>query len=110
MVKYVFLCGAILLEVMATLMLPLTQNFSKLLPTLALAGLYILSFYLLTFALKYIPLSIVYATWSGVGIFLVALLSYGFFGEVLRWQALVGLVFIVIGVTMVNYFSDPTSY
>jgi multidrug transporter EmrE-like cation transporter len=44
-----------------------------------------------------------------VGIFLVALLSYGFFGEVLRWQALVGLVFIVIGVTMVNYFSDPTS-
>lgn len=58
----------------------------------------------------YIPLSIVYATWSGVGIFLVALLSYGFFGEVLRWQALVGLVFIVIGVTMVNYFSNPTSY
>ena len=68
MVKYVFLCGAILLEVMATLMLPLTQNFSKLLPTLALAGLYILSFYLLTFALKYISHYLLYmplgAVWA----------------------------------------------
>lgn len=110
MVAYGILVVAILLEVMATLMLPLTENFSKLFPTLALACLYIISFYLLTFVIKQIPLSIVYASWSGVGIFLVALISYEFFGDVLRWQAVVGLVFIVIGVVLVNYFSTPSNY
>lgn len=85
MVAYGILVVAILLEVMATLMLPLTENFSKLCPTLVLACLYIISFCLLTFVIKQIPLSIVYASWSGVGIFLVALMSYELFGDTLRW-------------------------
>jgi hypothetical protein len=40
--------GAIILEVAGTLMLPLTQNFSKPIPTVALAVLLTTSFYLLT--------------------------------------------------------------
>ena len=78
MAKYLFLIGAIVLEVAGTMMLPLTNNFSKLLPTVALGIFYLGSFYLLTFAMKLIPLSVVYATWSGVGVFLVAVLSYFF--------------------------------
>ena len=72
MTKYLFLVGAVILEVPGTMLLPLTNNFSKLLPTLALGVFYLGSFYLLTFAIKLIPLSIVYGTWSGVGVFLVA--------------------------------------
>ena len=104
MTKYLFLIGAILLEVAGTMMLPLTNNFSKLLPTLALGIFYFGSFYLLTFAIKFIPLSIVYATWSGIGVFLVAILSYFFYGDVLRWPAILGLCFIVTGVMLVNLF------
>ena len=104
MTKYLFLIGAILLEVAGTMMLPLTNNFSKLLPTLALGIFYFGSFYLLTFAIKFIPLSIVYATWSGIGVFLVAVLSYFFYGDVLRWPAMLGLCFIVTGVMLVNLF------
>jgi small multidrug resistance pump len=102
--KYLFLMGAIVLEVAGTMMLPLTNNFSKLLPTLALGIFYFGSFYLLTFAIKFIPLSIVYATWSGIGVFLVAILSYFFYGDVLRWPAILGLCFIVTGVMLVNLF------
>jgi small multidrug resistance pump len=102
--KYLFLIGAILLEVAGTMMLPLTNNFSKLLPTVALGIFYLGSFYLLTFAVKFIPLSIVYATWSGIGFFLVAMLSYFFYGDVLRWPAILGLCFIVTGVMLVNLF------
>ncbi|MDG1749798.1 MAG: SMR family transporter, partial [Porticoccaceae bacterium] len=63
MTKYLFLVGAIVLEVAGTMMLPLTNNFSKLFPTIALGVFYLGSFYLLTFAIKLIPLSVVYATW-----------------------------------------------
>ena len=104
MAKYLFLIGAIVLEVAGTMMLPLTNNFSKLLPTVALGVFYLGSFYLLTFAMKLIPLSVVYATWSGVGVFLVAVLSYFFYGDVLKWPAIVGLYFIVAGVMLVNLF------
>jgi small multidrug resistance pump len=104
MAKYLFLIGAIVLEVAGTMMLPLTNNFSKLLPTVALGIFYLGSFYLLTFAMKLIPLSVVYATWSGVGVFLVAVLSYFFYGDVLKWPAIVGLYFIVAGVMLVNLF------
>jgi len=104
MAKYLFLIGAIVLEVAGTMMLPLTNNFSKLLPTVALGIFYLGSFYLLTFAVKFIPLSIVYATWSGIGFFLVAMLSYFFYGDVLRWPAILGLCFIVTGVMLVNLF------
>jgi small multidrug resistance pump len=102
--KYLFLIGAIILEVVGTMILPLTNNFSKLLPTLALGFSYLGSFYLLTFAIKVIPLSIVYATWSGVGVSLVAILSYFFYGDVLKWPAILGLCFIIMGVMLVNLF------
>ena len=104
MTKYLFLIGAILLEVAGMMMLPLTNNFSKLLPTLALGFFYLGSFYLLTFAIKLISLPVVYATWSGVGVFLVAILSYFFYGDVLKWPAILGLCFIVTGVMLVNLF------
>ena len=104
MTNYLFLIGAIFLEVAGTMMLPLTNNFTKLLPTVALGIFYLGSFYLLTFAIKVIPLSVVYSTWSGIGVFLVAVLSYFFYGDVLKWPAILGLCFIVVGVMLVNLF------
>ena len=104
MTKYLFLIGAIILEVLETMILPLTNNFSKLLPTLALGLFYLGSFYLLTFAVKFIPLPIVYAIWSGIGVSLVAILSYFFYGDVLKWPAILGLCFIIMGVMLVNLF------
>lgn len=102
--KYLFLIGAIVLEVAGTMMLPLTNNFSKLLPTLALGLFYLGSFYLLTFAVKFIPLPIVYAIWSGIGVSLVAILSYFFYGDALKWPAILGLCLIIMGVMLVNLF------
>ena len=76
MVKtYIFLFGAILCEVAGTMLLPVSQNFTKLIPTIFLAIFYLSAFYLLTFVVNKLPLAIVYATWSGLGIFTVALLG-----------------------------------
>ncbi len=102
---YIFLIGAIFCEVAGTMLLPASQNFTKFVPTLALAIFYLSAFYLLTFVVNKMPLAIVYASWSGLGIFTIALLGYIFFKQTLAWQAILGLFLIVIGVILVNSYT-----
>ena len=103
---YLFLFGAVLCEVAGTMLLPATQNFTRLVPTSILAVCYLLAFYLLTFVVNKLPIAIVYATWSGLGIFTIAILGYIFFKQNLSWQAVLGLFFIVLGVILVNSYSS----
>ena len=103
---YLFLFGAIFCEVAGTMLLPATQNFTRLIPTSILAICYLSAFYLLTFVVNKLPIAIVYATWSGLGIFTIAILGYIFFKQNLSWQAVLGLFFIVLGVILVNSFSS----
>jgi len=102
---YLILIVAIFFEVGGTMLLPVSQNFTKIVPTITLAIFYLLSFYLMTFVVDKIPIAIVYATWSGLGVFTVAILGYAFFKQSLSWQAVLGLFFIVFGVFLVNAFN-----
>jgi small multidrug resistance pump len=92
-------------EVLGTVLLPATQNFTKLLPTAFVGVFYVFSFYLLTFTLKEIPIHIVYATWSGLGIFSISLISVIFFKQTMPWQVSFGLFLIITGVVLVNFYS-----
>ena len=69
------LFAAIAFEVLGTMLLPASQNFSKLLPTTIL---------LISYGL--------------------ALLSAIFYKQTLNWQTISGLFLIVIGVTIVNIY------
>ena len=101
---YLFLIGAILCEVAGTMLLPVSQNFTKLIPTTLLTIFYLTAFYLLTFVINKLPIAILYATWSGLRIFTIAILGYIFFKQTLAWQAIIGLFFIIIGVILVNSY------
>ncbi len=103
---YLFLVGAIFFEVAGTMLLPVSQNFTKLIPTFLLTIFYLTAFYLLTFVVNKLPIAIVYATWSGLGIFTIAILGYIFFKQTLSWQSVLGLFLIVIGVILVNSYSS----
>ena len=103
---YFFMLIAIFCEVTGTLLLPSTQNFTKFIPTSIAAFCYLTALYCLTHVLHKIPIAIVYATWSGLGIFTIAIFGYIFFKQNLSWQAILGLFFIVIGVVLVNSFSS----
>ncbi len=103
--SYIYLAIAISCEVIGTMLLPASQNFTKMIPTITLSILYILAFYFLTYSLKSIPIAIVYATWSGLGIFSISILSYFIYGQTLQWQSMMGLFLIVIGVVIINIFS-----
>ena len=102
---YAILLVAIFCEVAGTMLLPVSNNFTRVLPTVCLASFYLTSFYLMTFVMDKIPIAIVYATWSGLGVFTIAILGYFFFKQTLAWQAIVGLFLIVLGVILVNSFA-----
>ena len=106
---YIFMFFAILLEVTGTMLLPASQNFTKVAPTVTLGVCYMASFYLLTFAVRTIPLPIVYATWSGLGIFTVAIASIVILKQTLSLPVIFGLFLIVIGVVLVNLYGPTHS-
>ena len=102
--SYVYLIGAILCEVTGTMLLPISKNFTRPLISITLVIAYVMAFYLLTFALKEIPLAIAYATWAGMGIFLITVLGYFFYSESLQWQTVLGLALIAVGIAIVNAY------
>ena len=103
---YLFLFGAIFCEVAGTMLLPVIQNFTKFIPTTIMAVCYLSALYFLTHVLDKIPIAVVYATWSGLGIFTIAIFGYVFFKQSLSWQVILGLFFIIVGVVLVNSFSS----
>ena len=67
MIKTYLILIAIFCEVGGTMLLPVSQNFTKNYSNQHLQFFIYLSFYLLTFVVDKIPIAIVYATWSGLG-------------------------------------------
>lgn len=105
MKSYLILALAILFEVIGTSFLKKTQEFTKLVPTLIFIVSLSVSFYLLSVALKGIPLGIAYAIWSAVGIVLISSVGYFVYGQRLDFPAILGISLIVIGVVIINLFS-----
>ena len=101
---YLALILAILFEVTGTMLLPITKEFSKLIPTSLVLIFYSVSFYFLSVAVVKLPLTIVYASWAGLGVVSVAILSYYFYKQPLNLITIIGLLMIVFGVVLVNVF------
>jgi len=110
MKNYFFLAGAILCETLATSFLKKTDQFTKPLPTIIFVISMVTSFYLLSHALKGIPIGIAYAIWSGVGIVLISAIGYFVYKQTLDLPAIIGLLFIIVGVIIINMFSNSAAH
>ena len=102
---YVYLAIAIVAEVIGTTFLRASDGFTNPLPSLATAVGYGFSFYFMAQAIRSLPTGIVYATWSGVGILLIAAIAWVFQGQKLDAPAIIGMALIVAGVVTMNAFS-----
>jgi small multidrug resistance pump len=105
MQQWVFLSIAIVSEVVATSALKASEGFTRLWPSVIVTVGYASAFYFLSLTLKTIPIGVAYAIWSGVGVALIALIAWLFFGQVLDTPALIGLALIIAGVVVLNVFS-----
>ena len=103
--NWLFLIMAIISESIATNSLKATNGFTNIVPSIiALAGYGSVLFFL-SLAIRTIPVGVAYATWSGVGIILIALVSWGYHKQTLDVPAIIGIGFIIAGVVIMNVFS-----
>jgi small multidrug resistance pump len=103
--QYLYLGLAILFEVIGSSFIKASNGFSKLAPTIVVAIAYLICFYFLSLTLKTIPLGTAYAIWGGLGIILTALVSVFVFKQSIDIPAIIGIILIVGGVFVINFFS-----
>ncbi|WP_195570618.1 DMT family transporter [Paenibacillus sp. 1001270B_150601_E10] len=97
-----YLTLAIIFEAFGTTMLKLSNGFTVLGPSLGVALGFLVSFTSLSFALKTIPLSTAYATWSGVGTALSVVIGIIAFGETIHVFKVLAIMLVIIGIVILN--------
>lgn len=107
---WAYLLLAIVAEVIGTLALKASEGFTKPIPSLIVFISYAAAFYFLSLTLKTVPVGIIYAVWSGVGIVLISLLGWILFKQQLDWPALVGIGLIMAGVAVINLMSNAVHH
>jgi small multidrug resistance pump len=110
MLNYAYLAISIIAEVVATSALKASEGFARLWPSATVVIGYAISFYFLSLTLKVLPVGIVYAIWSGVGIVLISAIGWVLYGQKLDAAALAGMCLIVAGVLIVNLLSRSTGH
>ena len=106
---YLFLAGAIVLGNASNGFLKSTEGFTKLAPTLFSICTIILCIFFLSKAMIVIPVSFSYATYGGLTITAVTILSAFKYNQVPNTYSIIGISLIIIGVVMVNYFGKINS-
>lgn len=82
-----------------------TEGFTKLTPSLLTVAAMALSFFLLSTAMKVIPVGTAYAVWTGIGAVGVAILGMILFGEsrdILRIFCLLLIVSGILGLKLIS--------
>lgn len=101
---YVYLTAAIILELCGTTCMKLSDGFGNKLFAAGTLTFYGGCFYFFALSLKTIRLNIAYATWGGLGIVLAAVVAKIFFHETISTPGLIGIILIVVGVVLCNFF------
>ena len=109
-VHYIYLIVAVAAETIGTTALQASNQFTRVGPTILVVLAYAIAFYFLGVALKYIPVGIAYALWSGLGIVLIALIGFAVFGQTLDLPAVLGLAMIIGGIVVIQLFSKSATH
>lgn len=104
---WVLLAIAIAAEVAGTMSLRASDGFKRVVPVVIVIVGYGVSFVLLAQVLKRLPIGVVYAIWSAVGISAIAILGKVVWNDPLPPLAIAGLALIVIGIVVLKVAVGP---
>ncbi|MGN8020396.1 SMR family transporter [Phyllobacterium sp. 22229] len=102
---YVVLALSVLGEVIGTTALAQSVTLTRIVPAVIAILSYVVAFWLLSKPLKVLNVGVVYAIWSGTGIILISATNWLVFDQRLDSASVIGMVFILVGVLIVNLFS-----
>ena len=98
MLYWFYLLLAIVLEVMGTASMKLSEGFTKTLPSVLMFVFYLASLTALNFALKKFDVSMAYAIWSGLGTALITVIGFYLFKESMSPMKIISIGLIILGV------------
>ena len=96
---------AIVAEVIGTTALKASNEFTRLWPSLIVVVGYGTAFYFMAVSMRVLPVGIMYAIWSGMGIVLVSIIGWVIYRQVLDVPAKIGMGLIIAGAIVINVFS-----
>ncbi len=99
---YLLLFVAIVTEVTGTISLKLSEGMTRLAPAAVVVVCYGAAFFLMSVTLRTLPVGLVYAIWSGIGIAGVKAIGVAFFREPLDLPAVAGTALIIIGIVVLH--------
>ncbi len=108
--SYMYLVTAIIAEVIGTTALKASEQLTKPIPTMITVAGIAIAFYMLSYAIKTIPIGIVYAIWSGVGIVLISLAGAVVYKQIPDLAAVLGMLMIIAGVVVIHLFSKSFAH
>ena len=100
--SYLFLAVAVFLGVTSNSFAKSAEGFTLLFPSIITAITIVLCMYALSLVMKNIPMGITYASFAGLTIIATVIVGVIKYNQVPNLYSMIGLVFIIIGVLMVN--------
>ena len=100
--SYIFLIAAVILGTASNIFAKEAEGFTKVFPSLLSALTIVLCMYCLSQVMKTISAGYTYATFAGLCIIATTIIGVLRFNQWPNFYAFIGLIFIVIGVVMVN--------
>ncbi|MFP5448305.1 MAG: DMT family transporter [Alphaproteobacteria bacterium] len=104
-----WLAIAIVAEVIATTALKASDGFRNTIPSVITATGYAIAFWGMSQAMRTLPVGIVYALWSGVGIVLITAIAWVLYRQQIDTAGLIGIGLILAGVVVIQVFSKATA-
>tara|TARA_B100001564_G_scaffold310025_1_gene281450 strand:- start:317 stop:652 length:336 start_codon:yes stop_codon:yes gene_type:complete len=100
---YIVLIIAVILGTSANSFAKNAQGFTLFIPSILTAMTIVGCMYALSVVMKNIPIGITYASFAGLTIISTVVVGIIRFNQIPNLYSIIGLVFIIIGVVMVNY-------
>lgn len=101
-ITYIFLIGAVAFGTASNIFAKEAEGFTKVFPSLLSALTIVLCMYCLSQVMKTISAGYTYATFAGLCIIATTIIGILRFNQWPNSHAFIGLIFIIIGVVMVN--------
>ncbi len=100
------ICG----EVTATTALKASNELTRLVPSIIVVIGYGIAFYFMAISMRVLPVGIMYAIWSGMGIVLVSIIGWLVYKQALDLPSIIGVMLIISGVIVINLFSKSVGH
>lgn len=107
--QYIYFILAVISEIIGSGTLKATNGFTNPAPSCLCLLMYALCLFFLSKALQTIDLGVAYATWCGVGVLAVTLISVLIYKEQLTIYGVIGICLVIVGCVILNMFGIKTS-